>query len=86
MFDFFGSIFDTNNIYSRVYVEQEALDKLLAGKSKKQIHNILRVLYGKKKDRGHIKEKYQKLCKEQRDIHNTVMNIFRQAAIHRGMI
>ena len=80
MFDFFGSIFDTNNIYSEIHVKQEALDKLLKGKSTKQIHNAFRVLYGKKKDRGHIKEKYQKLCEEQERIYSAAMNLFRMAA------
>ena len=33
-------------------------------KSKKVFKNVLSVLYGKKKDRGHIREKYNKKMKE----------------------
>ena len=35
-------------------------------KSKKVFKNVLSVLYGKKKDRGHIKEKYIKRIEEQK--------------------
>lgn len=33
-------------------------------KNKRQIKTVLRVLYGRKKDRGHIKQKYKKLIKD----------------------
>ena len=35
-------------------------------KSKKVFKNVLSVLYGRKKDRGHIKEKYIKWIEEQK--------------------
>lgn len=35
-------------------------------KSKKAFKNVLSVLYGKKKDRGHIKERYAKRIEEQK--------------------
>lgn len=40
-----------------------AMEKLLKGKSKKQFKNILRLLApnSRKKDRGHLREKYRKL-------------------------
>ena len=34
-------------------------------KTKKQFKNFLRVMYGKKKDRGHIKKKVEKYIREQ---------------------
>ena len=37
-----------------------------ANKTKKQFKNFLRVMYGKKKDRGHIKKKIEKYIQEQR--------------------
>lgn len=42
-------------------------------KSKKVFKNILFVLYGKKKDRGHIKEKYIKRIEEQKRSMNIIM-------------
>ena len=41
-------------------------------KSKKVFKNVLSVLYGKKKDRGHIKEKYAKRIEEQKQLTNMV--------------
>ena len=37
-----------------------------ANKTKKQFKNFLRVMYGKKKDRGHVKKKIEKYIQEQR--------------------
>ena len=42
-------------------------------KSKKVFKNILSVLYGKKKDRGHIKERYIKRIEEQKRSTNIIM-------------
>lgn len=39
-------------------------------KSKKQFNNMLRVLYGKKKDRGGIKKTFFKLLKQEREMYN----------------
>lgn len=36
-----------------------------ANKTKKQFKNFLRVMYGRKKDRGHIKKKVEKYIQEQ---------------------
>lgn len=44
-------------------------------KSKKVFKNILSVLYGKKKDRGHIKQRYAKKVKE----YNKSMSIIKNA-------
>ena len=41
-------------------------------KSKKVFKNVLSVLYGRKKDRGHIKEKYVKRIEEQKHSINIV--------------
>ena len=46
-------------------------------KSKKVVKNILSVLYGKKKDRGHIKQKYNKKIKE----YNKSMSIIKKALV-----
>lgn len=39
-------------------------------RTKKQHANMLRVLYGKKKDRGHIKKTYFQLIKQEKKIQN----------------
>ena len=39
-------------------------------RSKKQFNNMLRVLYGKKKDRGGIKKTFFKLLKQEREMYN----------------
>ena len=44
-------------------------------KSKKVFKNILSVLYGKKKDRGHIRQRYAKKMKE----YNNSMSIIKKA-------
>lgn len=44
-------------------------------KSKKVFKNVLSVLYGRKKDRGHIKERYIKRIEEQ----ERSMTIFKKA-------
>ena len=41
-------------------------------KSKKVFKNVLSVLYGKKKDRGHIKQKYDKKIKEYYESMSTI--------------
>ena len=41
-------------------------------KSKKVFKNVLSVLYGKKKDRSHIKERYVKRIEEQKRLTNMV--------------
>ena len=41
-------------------------------KNKKVFKNILSVLYGKKKDRGHIKERYAKRIEEQKHLMNII--------------
>ena len=42
-------------------------------KSKKVFKNVLSVLYGRKKDRGHIKERYIKRIEEQKRSMNIIM-------------
>ena len=39
-------------------------------RSKKQFNNMLRVLYGKKKDRGGIKKTFFKLLKQEKEMYN----------------
>lgn len=46
-------------------------------KSKKVFKNVLSVLYGKKKDRGHIKQRYAKKMNE----YNKSMNIIKNAIL-----
>ena len=48
-------------------------------KSKKVFKNILSVLYGKKKDRGHIKQRYDKKIKE----YNKSMSVVKKALLTR---
>jgi hypothetical protein len=44
----------------------EILQVIGANKTRKQFKNFLRVLYGKKKDRGYIKKKIEKYIQEQK--------------------
>lgn len=49
----------------RAYLRNyEILQVIGTNKTRKQFKNFLRVLYGKKKDRGHIKSKVEKQIKE----------------------
>lgn len=49
----------------RAYLRNyEILQVIGANKTRKQFKNFLRVLYGKKKDRGHIKPKIKKQIQE----------------------
>lgn len=48
-------------------------------RTKKQYANMLRVLYGKKKDSGHYKAAYFRLMKQEKEIYN----IMRRAVIER---
>lgn len=45
-------------------INYEILQVIGANKTRKQFKNFLRVLYGKKKDRGHIKSKVEKQIQE----------------------
>lgn len=44
----------------------ETIQAVGMNKTKKQFKTFLRVMYGKKKDRGHIKKKVEKYIKEQK--------------------
>lgn len=50
----------------RAYLRNyEIIQAIGANKTKKQFKNFLRVMYGRKKDRGHIKKKVEKYIQEQ---------------------
>lgn len=65
------------NIRFHDYVRDYYFWKSEPVKSKKVVKNILSVLYGKKKDRGHIKQKYNKKIKE----YNESMSVIKKALI-----
>ena len=49
----------------RAYLRNYEILQVIGGnKTRKQFKNMLRVLYGKKKDRGHIKPKIEKQIQE----------------------
>lgn len=48
---------------------------LTKARSKKQFNNMLRVLYGKKKDRGGIKKTFFKLLKQEREMYNMMRRV-----------
>jgi hypothetical protein len=51
----------------RTYLRNyEIIQTIGTNKTKKQFKNFLRVMYGKKKDRGHIKKKVEKYIQQQR--------------------
>lgn len=45
-------------------------------RTKKQYANMLRVLYGKKKDRGYIKKEYFRLLRQEREAYNELASAF----------
>ena len=50
----------------RAYLRNyDIIQAIGANKTKKQFKNFLRVMYGRKKDRGHIKKKIEKYIQEQ---------------------
>ena len=50
--------------FSAYLKNYEILQVIGANKTRKQFKNFLRVMYGKKKDRGHIKPKIEKQIQE----------------------
>ena len=86
MFNLYQEIFSASNIYSDMYIEEKVMDRLLKNKTRKQFHNALRVLYGKKKDRGHLKERYNKCYEEEKRMYNYVMKAIIGVAEKRGLI
>ena len=77
MYNFYESIFSTANIYTKMMLDEEVIRELAKNKTRKQFRNMLRVLYGKKKDRGHIKEKYKKLYKNKKELYSAIMSGFK---------
>lgn len=70
------------NNYFSISAQQSALDELLKGKSKKVVIHHLKMLLSsncRKKDRGHLKRRYNKLIKakmkEQNDIQNAIVEV-----------
>lgn len=57
-------------------------------KTKKQFKNFLRIMYGKKKDRGHIKKKIEKYIQEQNvdraKLYNAVSKVMPNIGIING--
>lgn len=50
------------------------IEFLTKSRTKKQYTNMLRVLYGKKKDRGHYKAEYFRLKKREKETSNIIFN------------
>lgn len=63
-----------------MYIEEKVMDRLLKNKTRKQFHNALRVLYGKKKDRGHLKEKYNRYYEEEKRMYKYLMKAIASVA------
>lgn len=55
-------------------------------KTKKQFKNFLRVMYGRKKDRGHIKKKIEQYIKEQKADRAKLYNAISKVIPNIGMI
>ena len=59
----------------RAYLRNyEILQVIGKNKTRKQFKNFLRVLYGKKKDRGHIKSKIEKQIQENAILEKKIFN------------
>lgn len=73
----------------RAYLRNyEILQVIGTNKTKKQFKNFLRVMYGKKKDRGHIKKKVEKYIQEQKadraKIYNAISKVMPSIGIING--
>ena len=70
----------------RTYLRNyDIIQAIGTNKTKKQFKNFLRVMYGKKKDRGHIKKKIEKYIQEQRTDRAKLYNaISKSNAKHRS--
>ena len=86
MFNLYQEIFSTSNIYSDAYIQEKVMDKLFKNKTRKQFYNALRALYGKKKDRGHLKEKYNRYYEEEKRMYKYVMKAIADAVEKRDLI
>lgn len=57
----------------------EIIQTIGTNKTKKQFKNFLRVMYGRKKDRGYIKQKIEKYIQEQKNdrvkLFNTISKV-----------
>lgn len=69
--------------YLRSYYIIQAIG---VNKTKKQFKNFLRVMYGKKKDRGRIKKKIEKYIQEQNSDRAKLYNTISKAMPSIGMI
>ena len=71
----------------RTYLKNyEILQVIGKNKTRKQFKNMLRVLYGKKKDRGHIKSKIEKQIQENRNNRAKIFNTISKVMPHLSMI
>lgn len=72
--------------YLRDYEIIQAIGK---NKTKKQFENFLRVMYGRKKDRGHVKKKIKKYIQEQKanraKLYNAVLDVMPSIGIINGL-
>ena len=71
--------------YLRNYEIIQAIGK---NKTKKQFENFLRVMYGRKKDRGHVKKKIKKYIQEQKanraKLYNAVLDVMPSIGVING--
>ena len=71
----------------RAYLKNyEIIQAIGTNKTKKQFKNFLRVMYGKKKDRGHIKKKIEKYIKKQNTDKAKLYNALSKVMPSMGMI
>ena len=74
----------------RAYLRNyEIIQAIGMNKTKKQFKNFLRVMYGKKKDRGHIKKKIEKYIQEQNadraKLYNAVSKVMPSIKVINGL-
>lgn len=71
----------------RAYLRNyEILQVIGANKTRKQFKNFLRVLYGKKKDRGHIKPKIEKQIQENANNRAKIFDVISKVMPSMGII
>ena len=73
----------------RTYLRNyDIIQAIGTNKTKRQFKNFLRVMYGKKKDRGHVKKKIEKYIQEQRTdrarLYNAISKVMPSVGIING--
>jgi hypothetical protein len=71
----------------RAYLRNyDIIQAIGTNKTRKQFKNFLRIMYGKKKDRGHIKKKIEKYIQEKNKDRAKLYNAISKVMPNMGMV